>query len=248
MSAPIAILSALPQEQEGLVHAMTGVQTVTRAGREFSVGQLDGQPVVLALSRIGKVAAAATTATLLEHFGARAVVFTGVAGGVGPGVAVGDVVVASAFVQHDMDASPLFPRYEIPLTGQSIFATDAQWMQALQLATHEALAGSEFQGRAVQVHQGLIATGDRFVCGAQEAKRLVQDLEQAGHLALAVEMEGAAVAQVCSDYGVPMAAVRTVSDRADDSAHVDFPQFVQTVASVYAQKIVRGLLQSLSIK
>jgi len=59
-------------------------------------------------------------------------------------------------------------------------------------------------------------------------------------------MEGAAVAQVCSDYGIPMAAVRTVSDRADDTAHVDFPHFVQTVARVYAQKIVRGLLLSLS--
>lgn len=245
-AAPIAILSALPQEQEGLVHAMSAVQTVTRAGRTFSVGVLDGQPVVLALSRIGKVAAAATTATLLEHFGARAVVFTGVAGGVGPQVGVGDVVVADGFVQHDMDASPLFARYEIPLTGQSVYAADPQWTHTLLQASRDVLAGLDFQGRAVRVHHGLIATGDRFVCGADEARRLVQDLGHAGHHALAVEMEGAAVAQVCSDYGVPMAAVRTVSDRADDTAHVDFPQFVQTVASVYAQKIVRGLLQSLA--
>ena len=244
-TAPIAILSALAQEQEGLVHAMTGVQTITRAGRAFSVGQLDGHPVVLALSRIGKVAAAATTATLLEHFGARAVVFTGVAGGVGPGVAVGDVVVAQAFVQHDMDASPLFPRFEIPLTGQSTFSTDAGWTQSLVTAARTALAGMAFQGRAVQVHAGLIATGDRFVCAAHEAQRLVEALSGAGHQALAVEMEGAAVAQVCADYGIPLAAVRTVSDRADDSAHVDFPQFVDSVARVYAQRIVRGMLQTL---
>ena len=246
-ASPIAILSALPQEQEGLVHSMTGLQIVTRAGRAFSVGQLDGQPVVLALSRIGKVAAAATTATLLEHFGARAVVFTGVAGGVGPGVAVGDVVVASGFVQHDMDASPLFPRYEIPLTGQSVWAADPAWTQALALAlaAQHVLRGADYSGHTVQVHQGLIATGDRFVCAAQEAQQLVQNLAQAGHAALAVEMEGAAVAQVCNDYGVPMAAVRTVSDRADDTAHVDFPQFVDTVARVYAQKIIRTLLQSL---
>lgn len=244
-TAPIAILSALPQEQEGLVHAMTGVQTVTRAGRAFSVGQLDGHAVVLALSRIGKVAAAATTATLLEHFGARAVVFTGVAGGVGPGVAVGDVVVASGFVQHDMDASPLFPRYEIPLTGQSVVATDSSWTQALAQAAQRVVHGTDYAGHAVRVHQGLIATGDRFVCAAQQAHQIVHDLAAAGHGALAVEMEGAAVAQVCSDYGVPMAAVRTVSDRADDSAHVDFPQFVDTVARIYAQKIIRELLQLL---
>lgn len=245
MNAPIAILSALPQEQAGLVHAMTSVQTVTRAGRDFSVGQLDGHPVVLALSRIGKVAAAATTVTLLEHFGARAVVFTGVAGGVGPGVAVGDVVVASGFVQHDMDASPLFPRFEIPLTGQSVMAVDGAWTQALADATRTALARMEFQGRVVQVHEGLIATGDRFVCAAQEVQRIVDDLAAAQHRALVVEMEGAAVAQVCTDYGIPMAAVRTVSDRADDSAHVDFPQFVDSVARVYASKIILELLRSL---
>lgn len=245
MNAPIAILSALPQEQEGLVHAMTGVQTVTRAGRAFSVGYLDGHPVVLALSRIGKVAAATTTVALLEHFGARVVVFTGVAGGVGPGVTVGDVVVASGFVQHDMDASPLFPRYEIPLTGQSVLAVDGAWTQALAGAARSALAGMEFQGRSVQVHEGLIATGDRFVCASHEVQRIVDDLAAAQHRALAVEMEGAAVAQVCADYGVPMAAVRTISDRADDSAHVDFPQFVDSVASVYARKMVRNFLQLL---
>ena len=245
MSAPIAILSALPQEQAGLVHVMEGVRTVTRGGRVFSVGQLDGHPVVLALSRIGKVAAATTTATLLEHFGARAVVFTGVAGGVGPGVAVGDVVVANGFVQHDLDASPLFPRFEIPLTGQSVLVADRTWTRALATAARTALAGLEFQGHTVQVHEGLIATGDRFVCAAQEVQRIVDALAAAQHLALAVEMEGAAVAQVCADYGVPMAAVRTISDRADDSAHVDFPQFVDSVASNYARKIVRGLLQLL---
>ncbi|MDT8990038.1 5'-methylthioadenosine/adenosylhomocysteine nucleosidase [Curvibacter sp. APW13] len=243
--APIAILSALPQEQEGLAHAVAGLQTVRRAGRDYGVGVLDGQPVVLALSRIGKVAAATTTATLLEHFGARAVVFTGVAGGVGADVAVGDVVVASGFVQHDMDASPLFPRFEIPLTGTSVQAVDPDWSQRLLEQSRLALAGHTFAGRASRVHQGLIATGDRFVCSADEARALVQRLEAAGHGALAVEMEGAAVAQVCNDYGVPMAAVRTISDRADDTAHVDFPQFVDAVARVYANAIIRGLLQSL---
>lgn len=242
MTAPIALLSALPQEQEGLSHAMSNKQTVTRAGREFTLGILDGLPVVLALSRIGKVAAATTTATLLEHFGARAVVFTGVAGGLAPGVAVGDVVVASGFVQHDMDASPLFPRFEVPLTGQSQVATDDVLAGHLRQACRAALDGMQFEGRTVAVHHGLIATGDRFVCAAHEAQRIHSDLSGAGHAALAVEMEGAAVAQVCADYGVPMAAVRTISDRADDTAHVDFPQFVDTVARVYANRIIRGFL------
>lgn len=245
LQSPIAILSALPQEQDGLIHAMSGVRTVTRAGREYSVGMLHGQPVVLALSRIGKVAAATTAATLLEHFGVQAVVFTGVAGGVGDGVQVGDVVLATQFIQHDMDATPLFPRFEVPLTGITLWPTDPGWSERLLGAALHSLADSGHDGRVVQVHQGLIATGDRFVSSTQQVRQLCADLVGAGHSPLAVEMEGGAVAQVCSDYGVPFAAVRTISDRADDSAHVDFPQFVSTVAAVYAQRIVGALLRSL---
>lgn len=245
LKSPIAILSALPEEQQGLVHAMSTARTVMRAGREFSVGVLHGQPVVLALSRIGKVAAATTTATLLEHFGVRAVLFTGVAGGVGDGVQVGDVVLATQFVQYDMDAAPLFPRFEVPLTGRMLWPTHAGWSDRLFGAAQSSLVDSQHDGRSVRVHRGLIATGDRFLCSTQQVHQLRADLAEAGLAPLAVEMEGAAVAQVCSDYGVPFAAVRTISDRADDSAHVDFPQFVATVASVYAQRMVSAVLQSL---
>ena len=91
--APIAILSALAEEQHGLIALLQAPHCVQRAGREFWCGALSGKPVVLALSRIGKVAAATTTATLIEAFGVGRVVFTGVAGGVGEGIAVGDVVV-----------------------------------------------------------------------------------------------------------------------------------------------------------
>ena len=87
-----------------------------------------------------------------------------------------------------------------------------------------------------------MATGDQFVGRAAHAQQLVAGLEAAGMSPLAVEMEGAAVAQVCADYGVPFAAMRTISDRADDNAHVDFPRFVQTVASRYAQQTLRHFL------
>ena len=104
MTSRTAILSALADEQSGLVSQLEGVQCVRRAGRDFWCGSLAGKPVVLALSRVGKVAAATTTAALIEAFDVARVVFTGVAGGVGEGVAVGDVVVATDFLQHDMDA------------------------------------------------------------------------------------------------------------------------------------------------
>jgi adenosylhomocysteine nucleosidase len=95
------------------------------------------------------------------------------------------------------------------------------------------------------VHTGLIASGDRFVSGAAELQGLQQRLLAGGHVPLAVEMEGAAVAQVCFDYGVPFAAVRTISDRADDAAHVDFPRFVREVASPYAHAIMTAFLELL---
>jgi adenosylhomocysteine nucleosidase len=238
---PIGILSALAPEQDGIVAQMQGAQCVRFAGRDFWCGELHDRRIVAALSGIGKVAAATTATALIAHFRAGHVVFTGVAGGLGSGVAVGDVVVGSHTLQHDMDASPLFPKYEVPLTGRSLFAADAGLVSALEQACKAALAPSNAANGA-KVHTGLIVSGDRFVNGLEEARALVQALQTHGHAPLAVEMEGAAVAQVCADFGVPFAAVRTISDRADDSAHQDFTTFVNTVASVYARNIVRALL------
>jgi adenosylhomocysteine nucleosidase len=247
---PTAILSALAEEQLGLIELLEQPRKVSHAGRDFWLGQLHGQPVVLALSRIGKVAAATTGTALIERFGVRQVVFTGVAGGLGTGVKVGDVVVASDFVQHDLDASPLFARYEVPLYGKSRFASDQALSRLLFEAASAALASPNARELFPDacVHQGLIASGDRFVSGAAESVALQDALLGAGHAALAVEMEGAAVAQVCHDYGVPFAAVRTISDRADDSAHIDFPSFVDQVASRYARLIVERFLGLLLIK
>jgi len=243
---PLAILSALAEEQAGLLAQLQGVQSITHAGREYWCGRWNGLPVVLALSRIGKVAAATTSAALLERFGARAIVFTGVAGGVGPGVKVGDVVVGTGYLQHDMDASPLFPRYQVPLTGTSVFLADPALARALVFSCAVGLQGLRHAGRQPMVHQGLIVSGDRFVSGAAETRALVEGLRSQGHAPLAVEMEGAAVAQVCHDYGVPFAAVRSISDRADDSAPTDFAAFVREVASQYAQRISTELLRTLA--
>lgn len=236
-----AILSALPQEQHGLIALLQKPHEVTHAGRDFWHGELHGQPVVLGLSKIGKVAAATTSAALIERFGVGRIVFTGVAGGLGAGVNVGDVVVATDFVQHDMDASPLFARYEVPLYGKTRFASDAALSALLFQAAGRALA-SAVGVPGARVHQGLIASGDRFVSGADESAALRAALAHAGHEVLAVEMEGAAVAQVCHDYGIAFAAVRTISDRADDSAPVDFPSFVDQVASRYARAMIEQLL------
>jgi adenosylhomocysteine nucleosidase len=248
------VLSALAQEQQGLLAQLRHARQVRRAGRDFWLGDLHGAPVVLALSRIGKVAAATTATTLIEAFGVERIVFTGVAGGLGADVRVGDVVVASHFVQHDMDASPLFPRFEVPLYQKAQFACDTRLTSLLVDACRRALselpqhtATPDPDKPLPNVHQGLIASGDRFIATARISRDVQQALRTHAMQALAVEMEGAAVAQVCHDYGVAFAAVRAISDRADDLAHVDFEQFLTEVAGVYAQRILAHFLAQLAL-
>ena len=249
---PIAILSALADEQDGLVHLLQDMKQIAHAGRTFWRGKLHGTEVVCVLSGIGKVAAATTAVALIERFGAQAMVFTGVAGGLGSDVHVGDVVVARDYVQHDMDASPLFPRYEVPGYGRQRFACDpaltGKLAQAVQhCVRHQAAEWTATLGLpAPHMHEGLIVSGDRFVSGADESHQLRQGLEQAGLQPLAVEMEGAAIAQVCADYSLPFAAMRSISDRADDCAHVDFPKFVQSIASHYAQAVIEDLCKRIA--
>jgi adenosylhomocysteine nucleosidase len=249
--ARLAIVSAMQQELHAVLELMPDEQMQRAAGRDFWVGHLQGHEVVAVLSRIGKVAAATTAAVLIERFGVDRIVFTGVAGGLGQGVAVGDIVVAQSFMQHDLDASPIFPRYEVPLYGISRFDADPELSKYLLTAVTmvaaepASLHGGDAAARMglcqPKVHQGLIASGDRFVSTSAEALALRNALPEA----LAVEMEGAAFAQVCHDYGVAFAAVRTISDRADDAAHVDFLAFIDQVASRYSAAMVGKLLELL---
>ena len=242
--AVIGIMSAMHEELAAVLAAMPDEQRVRVAGRDFWAGHWQGHDVVAVLSRIGKVAAATTATALIERFKIDALVFTGAAGGLAADAQVGDVVVANSFVQHDMDASPLFPKHEVPLYGRSRFDTDADLSQALVVAASQVLSDpaehlgaqaiADFHLLSPRVHWGLIASGDRFVSTTNESQTLQRSLPDA----LAVEMEGAAVAQVCLDYGVPFAAVRTISDRADDEAHIDFNRFIRDVASRYSLAIL----------
>jgi adenosylhomocysteine nucleosidase len=247
---PIAIVSAMHDELSHLLALMPDEHKQTRAGRDFWLGHLHGHDVVLVLSGIGKVAAATTATLLIEHFQVSKIVFTGVAGGLGENVKVGDLVVADSFLQHDLDVSPLFPKYQVPSYGVSTFHADDKLVKDLKLACQAVLGDLgnilTLESRAAfnlahpKLHQGLLISGDRFVSTTAESQKLQQDLPEA----LAVEMESAAFAQVCHDYSVPFAAVRTISDRADDDATVDFKRFLSEVASHYSAAIVDKWLKS----
>ncbi|MGS5089303.1 5'-methylthioadenosine/adenosylhomocysteine nucleosidase [Hydrogenophaga sp. A37] len=244
-----AIVAALHDELASVLALMPDEHKQVVGGRECWVGHLHGQDVVAVLSGIGKVAAATTATLLIERFDVKRIVFTGVAGGLGQGVRVGDVVLARSFLQHDMDASPLFPRHEVPGYGRSRFEADAGLTDALELACDRMLhtlpqrLGAEtvaaFGLQTPRLHQGLLVSGDRFVATTAESEALQRELPEA----LAVEMEGAAFAQVCHDFDVPLAVVRTISDRADDAAHVDFPRFLREVASRYSGAVIEALFQ-----
>jgi adenosylhomocysteine nucleosidase len=247
----LGIISALHEEQQGLVEAMQRPYKLIHGMREYWAGTLWEIDAVAVLSRIGKVAAAMTATTLVEKFGVTHILFTGVAGSGDASVRVGDIVVAESLVQHDMDASPLFPRHEVPLTGLSHFASDRQMALALSQAaqrflelefdkTIDAQERAAFALQAPRVHRGLIASGDQFVSHRERIRALGEALPGL----LAVEMEGAAVAQVCFELGIPFGVIRTISDNANENAATDFMRFVKSVAAQYAFYIVRQFCQA----
>lgn len=248
----LGIISALHEEQAGLVEAMEGPAKLIHGKRAFWVGRLWEIDAVCVLSRIGKVAAAMTTTTLVEKFGVTHILFTGVAGAGDKSIHVGDIVVAESLVQHDMDASPLFPRFEVPLTGQAHFRPDPQLSARLCGAAHafleydffDTIAAADRQAFGLvqpRVHRGLIASGDQFMGDRQR----IAALNDALPALVAVEMEGAAVAQVCYELDVPFAVIRAISDNANENAAHDFMRFVQSVAAHYAFEITRRLCRAL---
>jgi adenosylhomocysteine nucleosidase len=249
----IALMSAMPEEIDMLLPEMgADVETIDRGKRTYYLGQLAGHEVVAVFSRWGKVAASATVTNLITEFGVEALLFSGVAGALAPGVKIGDIVVGENFLQHDLDARPLVPQFEAPLLGVARFQADPNLTRLLETSAarfaSEDLAGSvgadvveRFKLHAPSVRRGLIVSGDRFVgshADAQSLRALVGE-------ALCVEMEGAAVAQVCYEYGVPFGVLRVMSDSADESASVDFLAFTKDVARNYSHGVILKVLAQL---
>ncbi len=251
----LGIISALQEEQQGLVEAMQGPATLTHGMRQYTEGLLWGIDAVCVLSRIGKVAAAMTASILIERFGVTHIIFTGVAGAGSAGVHVGDIVIAESLVQYDMDARPLFPRFEVPLTGLSHFQSDVRLSNELASAAHgfldydldtaiDATERDLFRLEQPRIHRGLIASGDQFVSGRSHLAELTSSFPAL----LAVEMEGAAVAQVCFELGVPFAVLRAVSDNANEDAATDFMRFVKSVAARYTFYIIKRYCDELVMR
>ena len=242
----VGVIGAMAEEVERLHHHLDAETVTEHAGRTFRHGVLAGQRVTVVQSRIGKVAAALTAASLIRDHDVDAIVFTGIAGALGDDLAIGDVVVADELVQHDLAGPPeMFARGEIPLLGVVELATDESMSRAaVDAATAFVRDGLDRVVTPAQltdlgigrptVHVGQVATGDEFIEGDLKdvVRRRTPD-------AVCVDMEGAAVAQVCHELGgVPLCVIRAISDLSSGTASVDFPKFLDQLASHYSYEIL----------
>jgi adenosylhomocysteine nucleosidase len=245
---PLGIICAMPEEIAALLGDMNQVERRELAGREVLTGQLFGRPVAMIESGIGKVAAAMTATLLLDAMHCRAIVMCGVAGGIDPALAIGDLVVAQRLIQHDygrLQADGFTPfRPAVPPfgPGRSDYAFEVE--KSVVARIHAALDGFKLprlpadlvgaDARAPVIKIGTIVSGDQFINDEAVRARL-----QSVFGAHAVEMEGAAVAQVAEAFGVPAIVIRSLSDLAGSDSHLDFGKFVTAVAPTAAKVVER---------
>ncbi|MCF6212455.1 MAG: 5'-methylthioadenosine/adenosylhomocysteine nucleosidase [Flavobacteriaceae bacterium] len=244
----LGIMSAMPEEINSVLNAMTSVSSAVHGNRTFYKGLLYKKPVVLVFSNWGKVAAATTATQLIQSFNIKKLIFTGVAGALQEHLNIGDVVVGKHLYQHDMDARPLYEQFEIPIIKKKFFKTDVSLTKELVKASEAYLQAipnnlshtlsSEFGITNPKVFTGGIASGDQFISSIEKIEQFNKNLPDV----LCVEMEGAAVAQVCFDYKVCFAIMRTLSDKAKANASIDFQKFAKQVASTYALGILEKIL------
>ncbi|MGM9652992.1 MAG: 5'-methylthioadenosine/adenosylhomocysteine nucleosidase [Eubacteriales bacterium] len=228
----IGIIGAMRVEIEALAAALTEAETETVSGVEYRCGNLDGRPVVLAVCGVGKVFAALCAQTMILRWGAVSILNTGVAGTLTDELSVGDLAIATDVVQHDMDTSPLGDPPGL-ISGLNLVHMPADPALCRAVADAVAACGGKYAC-------GTIASGDVFVA---DAKRKAHIRDTFG--AIACEMEGAAVGQVCTVNRVPFAVIRAISDGGNEDSPMDYPTFVR-MAAARSAAVVRAALPRLS--
>lgn len=210
----IGIIGAMPEEVEQLISQMEDTQKDTMAGMDFYNGSLWGKKAVVVKSGIGKVNMAACTQILAGIYHVDALINTGVAGGLYGPINIGDIVLSSDTLQHDMDATGFgYDLGVIPQMEQSIFHGD-------QTLIEKAKAACEKVNPEIAVYVGRVLSGDQFISSDAKKKQLVEEFE--GYCA---EMEGAAMAQVAYLNQIPFVVIRAISDKADHSATMNYNEF-----------------------
>lgn len=241
------IICAMEAEINLLEKDICASKTTVIANRTFIEGTLYGKEVVLVMSRIGKVASASTATTLIDRFLVDNVIFCGTAGGIDKSLNVGDVVIGDLTVQHDVVVGNdlfIIPRINIDYFKSDESLTN-KMHDAVKAYIEEELTSDipqkhldEFNIKQPKVVIGTIASGDQFICDGSKNAWLEQNVRNIK----CVEMEGAAVAQVCHEFGVPFSIIRVISDSASDSAGVDFDAFVLEAACHFTRGSMKAFL------
>lgn len=227
----IGIIGAMAQEVEILLSKMDDPRTIEIAGCKIYEGKINGANVALLQSGIGKVAAAVGTTLLLQIAKPEMVINTGSAGGLDSRLNVGDIVISSEVRHHDVDVTAFgYEKGQLP-ANPAAFIADRELID---------LAASETERAGLNAVLGLICSGDQFINGAESIAQIRQHFPQVA----AVEMEAAAIAQVCHAFDLPFVVVRAISDVADKESHLSFDEFLPLAAEKSSQ-IVLSMLKNL---
>ena len=221
----IAIMGAMPEEIAPILEKLESYKTTQYAGNKYYEASYKGADLVIAYSKIGKVFSTLTATTMIEHFGAQKLLFSGVAGAISPSLKVGDLIVATKLSQHDLDITAFGHPFGFVPEGAVFVEADKSL-----IAMSKEVARN--MGKVVQ--EGVIATGDQFVAN-EERKNWIGNTFKAD----ALEMEGASVAVVCDALDVPFFVLRAISDAADMDASFSFDEFLETSAIESAEFVMK---------
>lgn len=214
----IGIIGAMAVEVENVIAAMSEEKVQTISSISYHIGKMAGIDCVAAQCGVGKVAAAVCAQTMILMYRPSVLVNVGVAGGIGRDIHIGDIVIARGLVQHDMDTSAIGdPKGLISGINLVIIPASARLVDLVESTA------ANFYGRGI--HVGIIATGDQFICNGDKLKQIAVEFG-----AIACEMEGGSVAQVCYINHLDFVVIRAISDNADDNASMDFTSFAASSA------------------
>jgi adenosylhomocysteine/aminodeoxyfutalosine nucleosidase len=223
-SRKIAIMGAMPEEIEPIIDKLDNVETMVYGANKYYEGSYNGQDVVVAYSKIGKVFATLTATILIEKFGCDTLLFSGVAGAINEDLHIGDLIIAESLCQHDLDITAFGHPFGYVPEGEVCISTDDNLRNIAKDVANQ---------KGLTLKEGIIATGDQFVAN-EERKNWIGSTFGAD----ALEMEGASVAVVCNALNIPFFILRAISDSADMDASFNFDEFLESSAKISADFIL----------
>ncbi len=229
----IGIIGAMDKEVEELKGLMNDVEVFEKASMKFLNGKMEDKDVVIVKSGVGKVNAAAATQLLIDKYAPDIIVNTGIAGSLDEKINIGDVVLSTDSLEHDMDVTGLgYKKGVNPDMEESIFVADEKIREIAKKACLKV-------NPDIEVFEGRVVSGDQFISERSQKEAIKKEFD-----GLCTEMEGASIAHVCYLNKVPFLIIRAISDKADDSAHEDYPSF-QKKAIKHSVNLVREMIKNI---